>query len=78
MSGVAPEGRVLVSTHRLERAGPLREAFQGAGYEVELVTPDEDVSGGLPIELVSLFGRRPRCVGLINGTPAWPAPLIAR
>ena len=29
------EGRVLVSTHHLERAGEHREAFKGAGYEVE-------------------------------------------
>ena len=55
MSG-APEGRVLVSTHHLERAGALRAAFKGAGYEVELVTPDEDVSGGLPIELLVVTG----------------------
>jgi hypothetical protein len=48
MSG-ADEGRVLVSTHDLARAGELREAFQGAGYDVELVTPDEDVSEGPPI-----------------------------
>ncbi len=50
------EGRVLVSTHHLERAGELREAFQGAGYEVEMVTPDEDVSGGTPIELLVVTG----------------------
>ena len=50
------EGRVLVSTHHLERAGELREAFRGAGYEVELVTPDEDVSGGSPIELLVVTG----------------------
>ncbi len=55
MSG-DPEGRVLVSTHHLERAGALRAAFKGAGYEVELVTPDEDVSGGLPIELLVVTG----------------------
>ena len=42
------EGRVLVSTHHLERAGELREAFKGAGYEVELVTPDE-VDGPHPL-----------------------------
>ena len=46
------EGRVLVSTHHLERAGELREAFKGAGYEVELVTPDEDLSGGPPGQVV--------------------------
>ena len=55
MSG-ADEGRVLVSTHHLERAGELRKAFQGAGYEVELVTPDKDVSGGPPIELLVVTG----------------------
>ena len=55
MSG-AVEGRVLVSTHRLERAGELREAFEGAGYDVELVTPDEDVSGGPPIDLLVVTG----------------------
>jgi DNA-binding NtrC family response regulator len=38
-------GTVLVSTHDLEVAGPLREAFRGAGYRVELVTPGEDLSG---------------------------------
>ena len=55
MSG-SDEGRVLVSTHDLARAGELREAFQGAGYDVELVTPDEDVSGGPPIELLVVTG----------------------
>ena len=55
MSG-ADEGRVLVSTHHLERAGKLREAFKGAGYDVELVTPDEDVSGGPPIDLLVVTG----------------------
>ena len=55
MSG-ADDGRVLVSTHDLARAGELREAFQGAGYDVELVTPDEDVSGGPPIELLVVTG----------------------
>ena len=55
MSG-AVEGRVLVSTHRLERAGELREAFESAGYDVELVTPDEDVSGGPPIDLLVVTG----------------------
>ena len=50
------EGRVLVSTHHLERAGELRKAFEGAGYDVELVTPDEDVSGGPPIELLVVTG----------------------
>ena len=34
----------------------MREAFQGAGYDVELVTPDEDVRGGTPIELLVVTG----------------------
>ena len=50
------EGRVLVSTHNLERAGALRTAFEKAGYTVDLVTPDEDVRGDLPIELLVITG----------------------
>ena len=61
MSG-GDDGRVLVSTHHLERAGELRSAFQSAGYEVELVTPDEDISGGRPIELL-----------VVTGSPTSPA-----
>jgi DNA-binding NtrC family response regulator len=38
-------GTVLVSTHDLEVAGPLRDAFRDAGYKVELVTPQEDLTG---------------------------------
>jgi transcriptional regulator with PAS, ATPase and Fis domain len=38
-------GTVLISTHDLKVAGPLRDAFRKAGYRVELVTPDEDLSG---------------------------------
>jgi len=38
-------GRILISTHDLEMAGALRTAFQEAGYPVELVTPQEDLSG---------------------------------
>jgi len=38
-------GTVLISTHDLEVAGPLREVFREAGYELELVTPQEDLSG---------------------------------
>jgi DNA-binding NtrC family response regulator len=55
MSGT-DEGRVLVSTHHLGWAGKLREAFKSAGYDVELVTPDEDVSGGPPIDLLIVTG----------------------
>jgi DNA-binding NtrC family response regulator len=38
-------GTILISTHDLEVAGPLRESFLAAGYRVELVTPREDLSG---------------------------------
>jgi DNA-binding NtrC family response regulator len=38
-------GKILISTHDLEVAGALRGAFQGVGYQVELVTPQEDLSG---------------------------------
>jgi DNA-binding NtrC family response regulator len=63
------DGRVLISTHHLEQAGKLRAAFQSAGYEVELVTPEEDISGGRPIELL-----------VVTGAPASPAArtLISR
>ena len=52
MSSVDTQGRVLVSTHDLERAGALRTALKGVGYSVELVTPGEDVSGDTPIQLL--------------------------
>jgi len=37
-------GRVLISTHHLERAGSLRRAFQEHGYGTDLVTPDEELA----------------------------------
>jgi len=39
-----PDGRVLISTHDLPRAGALRSGFETAGYDTELVTPDERLS----------------------------------
>jgi transcriptional regulator with PAS, ATPase and Fis domain len=47
---------VLISTHDLKVAGPLREAFREAGYRVELVTPDEDLSGVVDPGLLILTG----------------------
>ena len=35
------KGRVLISTHDLRKAGPLRDAFAAAGYGTELVTAGE-------------------------------------
>jgi len=37
--------RILISTHDLEQAGALRAVFADDGFRVELVTPDEDISG---------------------------------
>ena len=51
---VDTKGRVLVSTHDLERAGALRSALTGVGYTVELVTPGEDVRGDTPILLLMI------------------------
>ncbi len=57
MSEMADQGdHVLVSTHRLEVAGAVRSAFQGAGYTVELVTPSEDVSTAEDVGLLVLTG----------------------
>ena len=38
-------GRVLISTHDLPRAGALRDGFEKAGYETDLVTPTEKLRG---------------------------------
>ncbi len=48
--------RVLVSTHDLETAGTLREAFAGAGYDVELVTPAEVITDQANAVLLVLTG----------------------
>ncbi len=66
-----PRGTVLISTHDLKVAGPLRDAFRDAGYAVDLVTPDEDVSsienarllvltGGLKNESAATLARHAR------------------
>jgi len=49
-------GTVLISTHDLKVAGPLREAFKEAGYRVELVTPSEDLTGVEDPRLLILTG----------------------
>jgi len=49
-------GSVLISTHDLKVAGPLRDAFREAGYRVELVTPGEDISGIEEPSLLILTG----------------------
>jgi DNA-binding NtrC family response regulator len=64
-----PTGSVLISTHDLKVAGPLRDAFREAGYGVELVTPGEDLSeaadgllliltGGLKSESAAAMARQ--------------------
>ncbi|MHC4937332.1 MAG: sigma 54-interacting transcriptional regulator [Planctomycetota bacterium] len=49
------DGRVLISTHELPTAGQLREGFEEAGYETELVTPGEKLpdDGGAWLLLVT-------------------------
>ena len=49
---VSTEGGVLVSTHDLKRAGAFRATLQEVGYAVELVTPEEELSGDTPIQLL--------------------------
>lgn len=62
-------GSVLISTHDLKMAGPLREGFREAGYRVELVTPGEDLAetpdpllliltGGLKSESAAALARQ--------------------
>jgi DNA-binding NtrC family response regulator len=51
---VKRQERILVSTHDLPLAGKLRDGFRDAGYEVELVTPSEDVDGVEGAELLVL------------------------
>ena len=72
----AKSGTVLISTHDLKVAGPLRDAFRDCGYRVELVTPAEDLSaieepvlliltGGLKNESAALQARQARGTGQI-------------
>ncbi|MFW6200025.1 MAG: sigma 54-interacting transcriptional regulator, partial [Gemmatimonadota bacterium] len=50
------EGVILVSTHDLRTAGDLRSAFREEGYEVELVTPGEELSSFDAAVLLILTG----------------------
>jgi DNA-binding NtrC family response regulator len=50
------DSRVLISTHDLQRAGKLRELFEKLSYQVELVTPDEDISSTNHFELLVVTG----------------------
>jgi len=47
---------VLISTHDLERAGSLRDAFTRAGYGTDLVTPSEEVHAPGAVLLVLTGG----------------------
>lgn len=47
---------ILVSTHDLPRAGALRSAFRDAGFEVDLVTPDERIARHDEALLLALTG----------------------
>jgi DNA-binding NtrC family response regulator len=52
---MAPE-LVMVSTHDLPLAGRIRDAFRKEGYEVELVTPSEEVDPSRGVSLLVLTG----------------------
>jgi len=69
--------RILVSTHDLQRAGALREAFEKIGLEVELVTPGEDVTGTEARLLVLTAGPR-RGRPLIEQFSAVGRPVLAQ
>jgi transcriptional regulator with PAS, ATPase and Fis domain len=60
---------VFISTHDLRRAGALRTAFRAQGYRVELVTPDEQLSGAEEVVLLVLSADA--------GSPA-SKPLVAQ
>ena len=51
------QGRVLVSTHDLGRAGEIRTVLEESGYTVDLVTPGEDVSSEVPIQLLIITAQ---------------------
>ncbi|MEQ1857715.1 MAG: sigma-54 dependent transcriptional regulator [Longimicrobiales bacterium] len=48
--------RVLISTHDLPKAGAVREAFTKAGYDTDLVTPDERLTPDAGAVLLVLTG----------------------
>ncbi len=50
-------GTVLISTHDLPLAGRLRSGFEDAGYETDLVTPEERLKPGGPAALLVLTGN---------------------
>ncbi len=50
------DGTILISTHDLDSAGSLRDAFEDEEYGVELVTPDETISRFADAVLVVLTG----------------------
>ncbi len=58
------DDRVLISTHDLPRAGELRQGFDEAGYETELVTPDEELSAEVGAVLLVLTGGSGGATGL--------------
>jgi DNA-binding NtrC family response regulator len=53
---VSREDRVLVSTHDLPLAGKLRDGFRKEGYDVELVTPNEELDRDGATQLLVLTG----------------------
>jgi len=72
-------GLVLVSTHDLPRAGKLREAFRAEGYEVDLVTPDEELAPQREAGLLVLTGDAASIPGepLVEQARALEVPMLA-
>ena len=50
------DSRILLSTHDLQRAGKLRTLLENLSYQVELVTPNEDISSSNHFELLIVTG----------------------
>ena len=50
------DSRILLSTHDLQRAGKLRTLLENLSYQVELVTPSEDISSSNHFELLIVTG----------------------
>ena len=73
-------GSVLISTHDLKTAGPLRDAFREAGYRVELVTPGEDLSDiPEPVLLILTGGLKSEsAVALARQAVQYPVFAIGR
>jgi len=65
---------VLISTHRLPVAGRLREAFRALGYQVDLVTPSEDITEAKEPVLLVVTGGVKETAALVHQAEALDLP----